>query len=72
MGSYRGKMDRSLGTRFRLGRPVRSSQAFGKIAQTTEIRGKTPIFAVKIPFACLGIDMFYLKALHQAQGVTHS
>jgi hypothetical protein len=31
-----------------------------------------PIFTVKIPFACLGIDMFYLKALHHAQGVTHS
>jgi len=72
MGSYRGKMDRNLGTRFRLGRPVRSSQAFGKIAQTTEIRGEMPICAVKIPLACLGIDMFYPKALQQAQGVTHS
>jgi len=72
MGSYRGKMDRSLGTRFRLGRPVLFSQAFGKIAQTTEIRGEMPICAVKIPLACLGIDMFYPKALQQAQGVTHS
>jgi hypothetical protein len=72
MGSYRGKMDCSLGTRFPAAGPIRSSQAFGKIAQTTEIRGEMPICAVKIPLACLGIDMFYPKALQQAQGVTHS
>lgn len=56
-------MDHSLGKNHSLFGLIYSDKTLAKIAQTTEIRGKTLIRAVKTSLACCRIEIFFPAAL---------